>query len=84
MILSYLSRVYIVNKTQLLKGKLVVNQSVNHLLLKIYQKNKWRHTTSASVWIEQYAYITGSSLDSYSNYIRIKYNSFINFNLLKD
>jgi hypothetical protein len=39
--------------------------SVNHLLLKIYQKNKWRHTTSASVWIEQYAYITGSSLDSY-------------------
>ena len=49
------TRVYIVNKTPLLKGKLAVNQSVNHFLLEIYQKNKWRHTLSASVWIEKYA-----------------------------
>jgi hypothetical protein len=38
------TRVYIVSKTPLLKGKLAVNQSVNHFLLKNYQKNKWRHT----------------------------------------
>jgi len=31
------TRVYIVNKTPLLKCKLAVNQYVNHFLLKIYQ-----------------------------------------------